>query len=127
LFGLLDDAQDPGRALTAAGRPAAGLRRWTPSAGLLVAAATAATLWTQWHPTAPPPAAQLATTAGSNQAAPTRAASGGQPSRRTLLPNSVTVDPALRQADRRTVEQATILLYRLGDSPNNAQPRSGAP
>ena len=103
-------------AVAAARRPAAaGLRRWTPAAGLVVAAATAATLWTQ-QPTAPPPAAQLASTAGGNQAAPPRAASAaGPPSPWTLLPSSVTVDPALGQADRRIVEQATILLSRLGE------------
>jgi Ca-activated chloride channel family protein len=116
-------------AITAAGRPAAaGFRRWTPAAGLLIAAATAATLWTQWQPTAPLPAAQLATTAGGNQAAPPRAASpGGQPSRRTLLPSSVTVDPALRQADRRIVEQATTLLYRLGELAEQRPAEIGRP
>ena len=116
-------------ALTAAGRPAtAGLRRWTPLAGLLVAAATTATLWTQWQPTAPPPPAQLATTAGGDQAAPAGAASpGGQPPRGTLLPSSVAVDPALQQADRRIVEQATILLYRLGELAEQRPAEIGRP
>jgi hypothetical protein len=115
-------------ALTAAGRPAAaGLRRWGLAAGLLVAAATAS-LWTQWQPTAPPPAAQLATTAAGDQAAPRRAAlPGGQASRGTLLPSSVTVDPALRQADSRIIEQATSLLYRLGELAEQRPAELGRP
>jgi Ca-activated chloride channel family protein len=115
-------------ALTAAGRPAAaGRRRWTPAAGLLVAAATAATLWTQWQPAAPPPAAQLATTAGGNQASPPRAALPGGQARGSLVPSSITVDPALRQADRRIVEQATTLLYRLGEVAEQRPAEIGRP
>ena len=82
------------------------LRRWAPSAGLLLATAATAMLWIQWPPTAPP---QASAAASIGPAPPVATV---PPPRRPPPPASITIDTGAPPADRRIVEQAIMLLVR---------------
>jgi Ca-activated chloride channel family protein len=90
--------------------PAAGaVRRWAPSAALLLVAGVTAAAWTGWQPTVPPPVAAVDIPVHAQQTPPPT-----RPPPRPVLPAGVAVDAATA-ADRKTVRLAADLLDRHGE------------